>query len=111
MKGIACAMPVYPEIKLSALRDIGWGRWDPIGLALRDGGWPADCADEYDSYLKHAAGMLVRGNSRNDVAAYLAQIASEHMGLSEIRVEAAAATANAIADYILDLPNGPPNIG
>ncbi len=104
-------MLIYPKIKLSVLRDIGWGQWDPIGLALRDGGWPADCADEYDSYLKHAAGMFVRGNSREEVAAYLMQIASEHMGLSEISDTAARATANAIAEYMRGLPDGSANIG
>lgn len=103
-------MPVYPKIKLSVLRDIGWGQWDPIGLASGDGGWPAGCADEYDSYLQCAAGMFVRGNSRQEVAAYLMQIASKHMGLSEISVDAATRTANAIADYMRGLPDGPANI-
>ena len=69
------------------------------------------CADEYDSYLKHAAGMYVRGNSRKEVASYLTQIASEHMGLSEISDNAAMATANAIADYMQRLPDGPASIG
>jgi hypothetical protein len=104
-------MPIYPKIKLSVLRDIGWGQWDPIGLALSEGGWPVDCADEYDSYLKDAAGMYVRGNSRKEVASYLTQIASEHMGLSEISDNAAMATANAIADYMQGLPDGPASIG
>lgn len=103
-------MPVYPKIQLSVLRDIGWEKWDPIGLAVREGCWPADCEDEYDSYLKHAAGMFVQGNSRQEVAGYLTQIASEHMGLSVVSPDAAAATANAIADYMQDLPDGPANI-
>jgi hypothetical protein len=103
-------MPVYPQIKLTVLRDIGWSQWDPIGLAPRDGGWPASCAHEYDSYLKHAAVMFVRGNSRKEVAAYLVQIAAEHMGLTEVSIEAATTTANAIGDYMRGLPDGPANI-
>jgi hypothetical protein len=35
-------------ISLSALRDIGWAKWDPIGLG--DGACPDEgCADEYDT--------------------------------------------------------------
>lgn len=50
-----------PKTKLSRLRDIGWSKWDPIGL-LGDGQkWDdEDCqqfADEYDSYLLQAAGQ------------------------------------------------------
>jgi hypothetical protein len=103
-------MPVYPKIKLSVLRDIGWGMWDPIGLAPRDGGWPENCADEYDSYLKRAAAMFVQENTRKEVAKYRVQIASEHMGLSQLSADAAAVTANTIAEYMQGLPDGPTNI-
>lgn len=103
-------MPVYPKIKLSVLREIGWEQWDPIGLSPSGGGWPDNCADEYDSYLEHSAGMFVRGNSRQEVAAYLVRIASDHMGLADASADAAAATANAIADYMLELPDGPAQI-
>jgi|EndMetStandDraft_4_1072995.scaffolds.fasta_scaffold74443_3 hypothetical protein len=103
-------MAVYPKISLSALRGIGWGHWDPIGLAPMEGGWPTGCADEYDSYLKHAADMCARGASREEIVAYLTQIASGHMGLSVISVDAAATTADAIAAYMRSLPEGPANI-
>ena len=45
-----------------------------------------DCqqfADEYDSYLMNAAGQLMRGVADDDVAKYLVQIETEHMGLGE----------------------------
>jgi hypothetical protein len=54
--------------------------------------------------------MFVRGNSRKEVAAYLVQIAAEHMGLTEVSIEAATTTANAIGDYMRGLPDGPANI-
>ncbi len=38
-------------------------------------------ADEYDSYLMVAFGMAQSGRSEEDIVAYLADIASNHMGL------------------------------
>ena len=100
-------MTDYPKVTLSVLRGIGWGVWDPIGLASERRGWPENCADEYDNYLLRAASMFAEGRSRKDVGEYFAQIASDHMGLSEVSAEAATLTANAIADYMQGLPHGP----
>lgn len=68
-----------PKFQLSKLREIGWSKWDPIGLAGTDNGWPAD---EYDSYLPQAAGQIWNGSSDEAVADYLIKIETEHMGLT-----------------------------
>jgi hypothetical protein len=47
-------MTARPTFKLSRLREIGWGRWDRIGLS----GFADKADDEYDSYLLQAAGRL-----------------------------------------------------
>lgn len=74
-----------PKLKLSRLRDIGWSIWDPIGLMGSEQKWDdEDCkpfADEYDRYLIQAAGQLRRGIADVDVAKYLVQIETDHMGL------------------------------
>ncbi len=74
-----------PKIKLSRLRDIGWSKWDPIGL-LGDGQqWDdEDCqpfANEYDSYLLQAAGQLHRGATEDEVVRYLVDVEVNYMGL------------------------------
>lgn len=51
--------------------------------------------------------MIVLGSSRQEFAAYLTLIASEHMGLSVVSDDAALLTANAIADYVKSLPGVP----
>ncbi|MES0812093.1 hypothetical protein ABLO27_21580 [Roseibium sp. SCPC15] len=78
-----------PKIKLSRLRDIGWTLWDPIGLLPAGEKWDDEgnrsFADEYDSFLIHAAGQLRRGTPDVDVVSYLIEVESEHMGLGESR--------------------------
>ena len=97
---------LYPKIQLSRLREIGWKLWDPIGLA-HDGASPDEgCADEYDRYLLHVVSMISRGGSTDEAAIYLTGIASEHMGLSVVDAQAAAATSHAITNYLRSLPNG-----
>ena len=71
-------MTARPIFKLSILRDIGWAKWDPIGVGGPDDGWPPD---EYDTYLLQAAGQLWSGQSDEEVADYLIKIETEHMGL------------------------------
>lgn len=71
-------MTVRPKFKLSVLRDIGWSKWDPIGVGGPDHGWPAD---EYDDYLLNAAGQLWDGRSDEEVAGYLVKMETENMGL------------------------------
>ena len=72
-------MSIGPKFSLSRLREIGWTRWDPIGLngiqSCRD--------DEYDSYLLQAAGHLWDGRSKEEVTDFLLQVETEHMGLGE----------------------------
>ena len=72
-------MTTRPKFKLSRLREIGWAKWDPIGL----GGTDDRPEDEYDSYLLQAAGRLWNGASREEVANYLVSIETEYMGLGE----------------------------
>ncbi len=103
----ASSMTLYPKIQLSRLREIGWKLWDPIGLAYNGGSPDEGCADEYDRYLLHVVSMISRGNLKDEAAAYLTNIASNHMGVSVVSAQAAAATSHAIADYLTSLPDGP----
>lgn len=84
-----------PKIKLARLRDIGWSKWDPIGLLADGQKWDdEDCrpfADEYDSYLIQAAGKLRRGASEEDVVRYLVDIEANYMGFGPARGAAARA--------------------
>lgn len=66
-----------PKFKLSRLRQIGWNRWDPIGLNDLDD----RPDDEYDSYLLQAAGRLWNGATEHEVTDYLVSIEAEYMGL------------------------------
>ena len=74
-------MTTQPKFQLSRLREIGWSKWDPIGVGGPDNSWPAD---EYDSYLLQAAQQLWHGQPDEVVADYLVQIETEHMGLSAV---------------------------
>ena len=74
-------MTTLPTFQLSRLREIGWAKWDPIGVGGPDHGWPAD---EYDTYLVQAAGQLWNGRSDEDVADYLIKIETENMGLEAV---------------------------
>lgn len=103
-------MALYPKIQLSRLREIGWSLWDPIGLAHNGSSPDEGCADEYDRYLLHAVSMISRGCSKDEAADYLTGIASDHMGLSVVDADAATATAQAIAEYLMSLPDGPKTV-
>ena len=85
MSGKKEPLTARPKIRLSRLRDIGWSLWDPIGLLEPGQKWDdEDClpfADEYDGYLMQVAGQLRRGVPDANVAKYLVQIETEHMGL------------------------------
>ena len=90
-----------PKFKLSRLREIGWTRWDPIGLCGTDG----QPDDEYDSYLLQAAGRLWNGVSQEEVADYLANIETDHMGLGDSPGvhERAREVAGELNSYIAEL--------
>ena len=73
-----------PAVKLSALRKIGWESWDPIGIRdLVSDDYANGPADEYDGYLMAAFGMAQSGRNETEIAAYLGDIASRHMGLGQ----------------------------
>lgn len=103
------ANPPKPKIKLSKLRDIGWGLWDPIRLiepgAFYPGKWGEEenlpFADEYDAYLMSAASQLRQGVSPERVIDYLIDIENSHMGLGQsrtTRTRAAAVVGAILAD-------------
>ena len=85
-------------MKLSALRDIGWDQWDPIGLSGAEGGWRrSDAADEYDRYMQHIVDRLQKGAAVEALVDYLVAIETRHMGLTETpatRKRAAAAVVS-----------------
>lgn len=74
-------MTARPTFKLSRLREIGWSKWDPIGIGRLNQDWPAD---EYDSYLLQAAGQLWHGQADEAVADYLVNIETDCMGLTAV---------------------------
>jgi hypothetical protein len=93
-------MANHPKIRLSRLRDIGWRHWDPIGL--NTGGWKnSGAAEEYDSYLVKAAGM-VRHNEGDEAAVqYLISVETDHIGIerrADTQSRAAATVAAIRAD-------------
>jgi hypothetical protein len=99
-------MGTYRPIKLSVLRDIGWEKWDPIGLLASGQKWDHEpFADEYDGYLLKAAGDLRRKVPLEEVVGYLLRIEREGMGLGvrSGQTERAEATARSIQSYILEL--------
>lgn len=75
-----------PKLKLSRLRDIGWSLWDPIGLLGPGQRWDEanaqEFADESDSYLIEAAGLIHRGSPDRDVVEFLVRKETDHMGLT-----------------------------
>ena len=97
------ALVTPPKLKLSRLRDIGWTIWDPIGLLAPSQRWDEGdalaFADEYDVYLREAAGLLRRGTPAEQVVRLLVAVETGHMGLAERpdTVERARLTVAAIA--------------
>jgi hypothetical protein len=94
-------MTTCPRLELSRLREIGWSRWDPIGLS----GMENTPDDEYDRYLLHAAGRLWNGASEEEVTDYLVSIETEHMGLGDApRVRTRARElVSALSRYVSEL--------
>lgn len=94
-------MTAQPKFKLSRLREIGWAKWDPIGLSGSEG----QPDNEYDGYLLQAAGRLWNGASREEVAGYLVSIETEYMGLDDrpgVR-QRALRVADALDSYVAEL--------
>lgn len=99
-------MSADPPLELSRLRDIGWSKWDPIGLLPVEDAWEKhpEFADEYDKYLLHVASRLRRDWSISDAADYLVFVEGEYMGLGATPAcstrERAEKTASAIKAYL-----------
>ena len=75
-------MTMRLKANVSALRDIGWAEWDPIGLQETEGGWDGSpAADEYDTYLLQVVGEIVNGHSDQEAAAGLVWAEAENMGI------------------------------
>lgn len=109
--------PRISHPNLHRLREIGWRLWDPLGLLETLGApsqpWDspanADFADEYDSYLISAAAALRRGEAPARVVAFLTEVETLHMALSEIpttRPRAEAVVRAILADPDLSSPKG-----
>lgn len=94
-------MTPQPKFKLRRLRQIGWAKWDPIGL----GGTEGQPDDEYDSYLLQAAGRLWNGASQEEVADYLVGVETEYMGLGDASgvAQRAREGAYALNSYVAEL--------
>jgi len=94
----------HSSIDMKVLRQIGWDHWDPIGIRQwKDPTSRRAAADEYDSYLLHAAGMVLQNSSLEAVAAYLDKIVVINMGLGPVNAaihDASARTVDAMATYL-----------
>lgn len=74
-------MPL-PAGTLAALRAIGFGLWDPIGLNVDREVWSGSpFEDEYDRYLLEVAARFLAGATAGHLATYLCDSESVHMGL------------------------------
>lgn len=88
---------------ISALREIGWREWDPIGIKKLDGdAWQNGAADEYDAYLIEVATGLNAGWSVEQAVGHLVLVERDHMALGEVSTarERATATVKAIAALV-----------
>jgi hypothetical protein len=78
------------------VRDLFRREWDPIGIAADDGD------DEYDTYADKAYVMLMDERASDSaIAAYLFNIATEHMGLFDH--ERLAERSNHVAKLLVGL--------
>ncbi|MDJ0609256.1 MAG: hypothetical protein QNJ67_09790 [Kiloniellales bacterium] len=92
-----------PSIKAADFREIGWTLWDPIALKEADGNPPKNAEDEYDTYLLHAAGMLINGKGVAAARDYLAKIEADYMGLGDANLAAIQETVRAIQRRLVEL--------
>ena len=59
---------------LNSVEDLLWTDWDPIGCGVP--------RDEYDSYAMQAYSRAKRGETAEEITAYLSEIETGAMGLS-----------------------------
>jgi uncharacterized protein (TIGR03435 family) len=64
----------------SAVRHVLMAQWDPIGVSDTP-----EAADEYDGYIGAVCDLLARKASHNEIAAYLREIETQRMGLTDER--------------------------
>jgi hypothetical protein len=62
----------------NSVRHILMSEWDPIGVSDTP-----EAADEYDGYVGAVCDLLGRKASQNEIAAYLREIETQRMGLTE----------------------------
>jgi hypothetical protein len=67
------------------VHDILWQFWDPIGVSSFDD-WPKD---EYDRYAGTVVSMLRHGQTAQQIAQYLHQAETEHIGMAGDQARAA----------------------
>ena len=68
-KAVEC---LQQEVRIILLTE-----WDPIGINHLSA-----CADEYDSYVGGAIGLLMRKSTDAELADYFRQIETEKMGIA-----------------------------
>ncbi|WP_115670129.1 hypothetical protein [Ciceribacter selenitireducens] len=97
-----------PAGTLLALRAIGFGLWDPIGLNVDGEVWSGSpFEDEYDRYLLEVVARFLAGETADHLATYLCDIESVHMGLglgiSDKTASRASAAVREIGRLVEDL--------
>lgn len=91
------------QVDLTALREIGWREWDPIGLReMTAGEWEKNGADEYDAYISEVAVGIQSGWTIEEAVQYLVDIERGHMALGEEPTSRprAEATVRAIVELV-----------
>jgi hypothetical protein len=78
--------------------------WDPIGIA----GEP-NARDEYYAYIPNVLSLLSSNASAENIASYLDEVATKHMGLSA-NPKRSMLTAERLLDWKIKLLKGRPDI-
>ncbi|WP_417442075.1 hypothetical protein [Idiomarina sp.] len=65
------------EALYSAIAEILWEKWDPIGVNDGDNGWD----DEYDGYVPHIFRLALEGNDAIRIASSLTSSVEQNIGL------------------------------
>jgi hypothetical protein len=69
---------------IDALNTVLFEEWDPIGLNAAGDGWPRD---EYETYVPHIVTLLTSSSSDADIAAHLADLESQEIGVAASPLE------------------------